>query len=562
MPKLNRHSTRPAMRRDVVVVTVGALGLTLASCSSKSSSSSTSGTTPSPTSAVQLVDTTPAAKGPLDSLTWDLPLGEPTTLDYVKAADYSPDMVISNLCESLLRLNPDYTMSPNLATAWKTSDDHLTTTFTLRSDVTFWDGKPMTSQDVVYSLKRNLDPNNGPVNGAFFDHVKSITATSPTEVVVTFNTPDELFIQEMSTIAGDVSEQAFTEAQGEKYGSAEGGVMCTGPFKIESWNAGQNIVLAANDAYWNASNKALAKKVTLSFITDTSTLVQALKSGEIQGTYETPQAALPALTNADSGTVYQGQSLQVIELVPNSPGPAADPKIREALGMVIDRAALAKAVFHGTAEPNYTLIPNAAWDPSATDVYQSAWDALPKPTTIDIAAAKALIAGNPNAEKPINLAILAGDQTEIDTATLIQQEAATIGLTVNIQQVQPLAFSSAFFDPEARKGMDFLLTQGFLDVKDPLDYLGLIVNADSLFNFTHYDNPEVTKLITTARSTYDDKARAELVTQAQALYEKEHVVIPMLSMHESLFMNKKVTGAPASFAYIFEPSLASVGSAP
>ena len=551
----SRQTRRVALVGAVVLMT--SAGLSACSGSSSGGTSSTSASA----SAVQLVDMTPPAKGPLETLTWNLPFGEPTTLDYVKAADYSPDMVISNLCDPLLRLKPDYTYGPNLATAWKSSDDHLTTTFTLRDDVKFWDGKPLTSADVVYSLKRNLDPKNTPVNGAFFERVKDITATSPHEVVITFTQPDELFIKEMATVAGMVSEQSYTESKGEEYGSTAGGVMCSGPFSLAKWTPGQDIVLSKNESYWNPEYTALSTKVTINFITDTATLVSALNAGEIQGAYEIPSTAVPAIQKSNSGTLYQGKSLQVIELLANAPGPASDPKIVEALGMVIDRAGLAKVVYHDVADPNYTLIPPTAWDPTATDVYQKAADALPKATTRDVEAAKALIAGNPNASKPITLAILAGDKTEMDTATLIQQEAKEIGLTVNILPVQSGAFSSAFFDPEARKGMDLLLTQGFLDVPDPIDYLGLFVNKESLFNYTGHDDPEVTKLVGEARSTFDDSQRAQLVTQAQVKYEDAHFFVPILSLHELLFLNSKVTGAPASFAYIFEPSLATVGSA-
>ena len=64
-----------------------------------------------------------------------------------------------------------------------------------------------------------------------------------------------------------------------------------------------------------------------------------------------------------------------------------------------------------------------------------------------------------------------------------------------------------------------------------------------------------------ARSNYDDKQRATQITQAQASYEPTQPEIPMLALRELLYMNKDITGAPASFAYIFEPSLATVGSA-
>jgi peptide/nickel transport system substrate-binding protein len=555
-PGTPRRLSRLLIRRVTLPLTMLALAAGSAACSGGGTSSSAAGATGDNTA--RLVATSPPAKGDLASLTWDLPAGEPTTLDYVKAGDYSPDTVISNLCDSLLRLNPDFSYSPNLATSWSYGPGHLSLTFTIRSGVTFWDGHPLTAQDVAYSLLRNMNPKNSPVNGGFFANVKSIAATGPHTVVVRFSHPDELFIKEMSTIAGDVSEEQFTKAKGGAYGTAQGGVMCSGPFELVKWSPGQSITLKANPHYWNKALEPRAKAVTIDFITDTSSLVSALKSGAVQGTFEAPVAELPALEADPSGTVYQGKSLAIYELAPNSPGP--DAKVRTALSMVLNRSALARVVFHNAAAANYALIPPPAWDPTATSTYQAAYNVLPKATTANTAAAKKIIAGDPQASQPITLGILAGDQTEINTATLIQEEAATIGLKISIKQLQPLQFSNAFYVPSARKGLGLILTKGYLDVPDPLDYLGLIVFPTSIFNWTHYNNPTVTKNVTLAQQTFDNAKRAQLITSAQALWEPAHVIIPVLSLHEVVFMNKAITGAPVSFAYIYEPSLATVGS--
>jgi peptide/nickel transport system substrate-binding protein len=559
-PGIRRGTRRALSRRALLPAAAALLAGAAAACSSGGSAAPATAASGGPAPApAGLVATSPAAAGNLDTLTWDLPAGEPTTLDYVKAGDYSPDMVISNLCDSLLRLNPDFTFSPNLATSWRYGSGHQTLTFTLRSGVKFWDGHPLTSGDVAYSLLRNMNPKNSPVNGAFYANVASITATGPHAVVVRFRHPDELFIKEMATVAGDVAEEQFVKARGSRYGTAQGGVMCSGPLELARWSPGQSITLTANPHYWNPADRPRARKVTLDFITDTSSLVQALKSGAIQGAFEAPIAELPALQADSSGRVYQGKSLAIYELATNSPGP--DLKVRTALSMVIDRSAMARVIFHSAATPNYTLIPPAAWDPTALSTYQAALQALPRATTVNTGAAKKLIAGDPAARQPITLAILAGDQTEINTATLIQQEASTIGLTVTIKQLQPLQFSNAFYVPSARKGLGLILTKGYLDVPDPLDYLGLVVMPTSIFNWTHFDNATVNKNVTEAQSTFDNARRAQLITAAQARWESAHFVIPLLSLHEVVFMNKAITGAPVSFAYIYEPSLATVGAA-
>ena len=348
---------RTRRRRALVLAAALAASVTaLSACSGSAGSSTVSGSA-SGSAVTALLTDTPKAKGPIDNLVWDLPFGEPTSIDYIYAADYGPDMVVSNLCESLLRLQTDFSYGPNLATSWKYSADKLKLTFQLRDDVKFWDGKPLTADDAAFSLLRNMDPALAGYNESFFANVSSIKATAPHELTVTFKTPDELFIKEMSTVAGDVAEKAFVEKAGKDFGNATGGVMCSGPFKLDAWNAGKNILLSANPDYWNPDGKALPKKVEIRFVTDTTALTQALKTGEIQGAYEFAPGQLPALQSSTTGKVYQGKSLQVIELVPNAPGPATDEKVRQALSMVIDRAALAQSIYHGAADANYTLIP-------------------------------------------------------------------------------------------------------------------------------------------------------------------------------------------------------------
>ena len=256
-PGTRRGTRRALSRRALLPAAAAVLALAAAACSSGGSAAPAAGASggASAAPAAALVATSPAAAGSLDTLTWDLPTGEPTTLDYVKAGDYSPDTVISNLCDSLLRLNPDFSFGPNLATSWRYGSGHKTLTFTLRSGVKFWDGHPLTAGDVAYSLLRNMNAKNSPVNGAFFANVTSITATGPHTVVVRFRHPDELFIKEMATVAGDVAEEQFVKARGSRYGTAQGGVMCSGPFELAKWSPGQSITLTANPHYWNQAGR-------------------------------------------------------------------------------------------------------------------------------------------------------------------------------------------------------------------------------------------------------------------------------------------------------------------
>ncbi len=513
----------------------------------------------SSSSAVHLVNTTPPAKGPLSAITWDLPGGEPTTLDYVKAADYSPDVMISNMCDDLLRLTPTFGISPGIASAWKYTNP-TTVVFTIRQGVKFWDGHTLTATDVAYSMLRNLNPKDQPLNGAYYGSVKSITATSAYQVTVKLSKPDELFVKEMATIAGGIAEKAFMVKAGAKFGTASGGLMCSGPYELKQWSPGNDIVLTRNPHYWDPNFTAKIKTVTVKFIVNSSTLTSALLSGDIDGAYGVPATSYPELKTASDGTLYFGPSLSITELAPTTTtGPIGSVKIRQALSLALNRPAIARVVYGGAATPNLALTPPTAWDPSATSIYRAANAQLPGATP-NLSAAKALVKSVPGHTAPITLALLAGDQTELALATAVQQAGTSIGLNIKLDQMQPLAFSNAFFVPSYRKGVDMLIDEGYLDVPDPLDYLGLWFPKGALFDYTNYNNATVNSDLSAAQQTYDGTARARLITSAQAIYMRDDIVIPMVNPDQSLFLNKTITGAPTSFAYIYEPCFAKLGS--
>lgn len=228
--------------------------------------------------------------------------------------------------------------------------------------------------------------------------------------------------------------------------------------------------------------------------------------------------------------------------------------------MALDRQAIAKVVYGGAAAPNAALTPATAWDPASKSAYQAAYAQLTS-GKLDLAEARKLVNSVPNHSQPISLALLAGDQTELALATAVQQAASSIGLNIKLDEMQPLAFSNAFFVSSYRKGIGMLVDEGYLDVPDPLDYLGLWFPKGALFDYTNYNNATVNADLARARGTYNPAARAALITAAQAIYMRDYIVIPVVNPYEALFLNHSITGATASFAYIYEPCLAMLGSA-
>ena len=195
-----------------------------------------------------LANTTAAGSKAVDKIVWGV-YRETNSLDPIYAFDYPENTVLAVLCEQLLVQSADGAIGPGLATL--TYPDSTTLVFDLKSGVTFWDGNPMTPDDVVYSLQRNTIASLGGFYGAVFTNVKSITVTGASQVTITLSKPDYWLADELAATPGWIVEKKYVEAKGKDFGSPTGGVMCTGSYKLQSCKPGDVLSVVRNDNYWN-----------------------------------------------------------------------------------------------------------------------------------------------------------------------------------------------------------------------------------------------------------------------------------------------------------------------
>lgn len=548
---MTRNPFARTLTRVVSVAVAAVVTASLAACSGSSSSDASSERD------AEVVTSAPAADGAIDELNWGVPFGEPPSVDPAAGGDSSANLIKANVCEPLLRLNDDYTISPALAESWEYSDDKLTLTFTIRQDVKFSDGKPMTVEDVQYSLARNLDPELASTwAGSVYGNVKAVTAQGDDKIVVTFNAPDSLFVKAMAITAGLVSEKAYVEKAGTSYGTAAGGLMCTGPYSIASWQSGSGMTLAANPHYWNDEFTPHAKTVNLKFITEASSLVQGLESGSLDGSYDVPPGSIASLRK--TGEVYQGPSPQMLQIYPNA-GAMDDVKLRQAVNLLVDRTAVADQIYHGTAEPMYTFTPELLWGDGA-ETLQAALDDLDKPEKVDIDGAKKLIDSMDNPPSELTLAIIAGHEQMRLTSALLQESMKKVGITLTIKPIQPAENVAYFTDPAAREGIDLIMNTGWSAVPDYLFYARRVVVPEGRFNLLGYENPTVTDLVAKSAETFDEPERAETFAEAQAIFTPEVPLIPVANPREVSFVREGLGGLTTSFAYVYHPSLATIGA--
>ncbi|MBO0981895.1 ABC transporter substrate-binding protein [Microbacterium sp. SD291] len=501
----------------------------------------------------KLATTTPAGTEPIDEVKWNLPY-EPSSLDPIFAWNYAENTATANLCESLLRMKPDLSLEPGLAEKVEQPDD-TTYVYTIREGVTFWDGNPLTAEDVAFSLQRQIGPDSSTYWSDYFSNVASAEVTGPLEVTVTLSEPDVLFAQAMGSAAGAIVERAAVEADGDAFGTPKGNLQCTGPYKVAKWDSGKSLVIERNDAYWNAEVKPLAKQIAFSFIADESTAINALSTGDVDGQFfYLPPAGLSQLQKSDNVTTTFGESFVFWTLAPiGKDGGLGDEKIRQALSLAIDRTQLAQVVFQGAAIPAPTIAGPATWG-YEEDSFASAFEEFG--VEADLEAAKSLVeeAGSP--KEPIVLAVQGSSAVHEQTASVIQAAGQSIGLNVETKVIPVEQFGNLYFDPAAREGLDGFFTTNYADFADPLGVYSFFESTNS-HDYIGWDGADAE--ISKALQTTDDVERAELVIDIQKKVTEALPWIPLAYEPTTMIQSTRISGAVPSFAYLYAPWAVSIG---
>ena len=547
------HQT-PHRRGLLGVVALGtAVGLT-AACGGAPAPNPTGGATSAPTSDFTI--TTPAPTADAGDVVWAT-YRETQTLDPIQGFDYPEQTADSMLCDSLLRQMPDMTSTNGLATV--TSPSPTEFDFVINDKATFWDGSPVTADDAVFSLKRAADPNGGGFYAGTFERVKSMQVTGDKTFTITLSQPDYWLLGELSSTPGEIVEKKYVQAKGKDFGTVTGGTMCSGPYKLASWQTGKGVKMVPNPTYWDSSlPKPKLTSLTLIGVPDDATLTAGLKTGAIDGTYAVALSTLGQLEQDPNVKVYQGPPFATEAMVISATkGPLADPQVRNAVSYALDRKGIINATYRGAGTIPHALQESGTWG-TAQDTFKQAYDALPAMDQ-DLAKAKDLIQQAGAAGQTVKIGTSSGLPALNSEALAFKAACESIGLKVQLQNVSPSNYINYFIDPKAWGSVDAFATTNYGDYADPSAFYKTIALKNGSQDFSGWENAQVTQELNAARGEADPTKRAEHVIAAQKIITQEQVWIPLLAGSNVLVMNKKVTGAPATFQYMFGPWAAYLG---
>ena len=263
---------------------------------------------------------------------------------------------------TLITTNTDLTFKNDLATDYSCSDDGLTWTFKIRTDVVFSDGEPLTAQDVAFTLN-GIATNEAAE--ADLSMVAGVQTPDDETVVITLNKPFNALLYTLAVV-GIVPEHAYDSL----YGSNPIG---SGRYMVEQWDKGQQVILRANPLYYG--DAPTIERVVVAFMAEDASLAAA-QAGQVDVAYTsaTLASALPTgyeLINCAS-VDSRGISLPC---VPAGSSPivegdvtyevgndvTSDLAIRQAINYGVDRDLLVEQVLNGYGTPAFSVSDGMPW---------------------------------------------------------------------------------------------------------------------------------------------------------------------------------------------------------
>lgn len=263
---------------------------------------------------------------------------DPTTLDPQITGEANERRVNANVCETLLTLDQDMKLVPQLATDYEQLDD-TTWQFKLRQGVKFHNGEEFNADTVVFSVKRIIDPELNSEMLSFFPSIVDAVKVDDYTVNIITSGPDPVLPKRLYWIR--MVPPVYTQtADPETYANNPIG---TGPYKFVSWEKGVAITLEANADYWGGAPSI--DVVHLRPIQEESTRLAALQAGEV----DLITGVLPEQVDQVPVVVHTpGLEFPLVRFN-NTEGVLVDVRIRQAINYAVDKEAIARDLFGGYA---------------------------------------------------------------------------------------------------------------------------------------------------------------------------------------------------------------------
>jgi peptide/nickel transport system substrate-binding protein len=468
---------------------------------------------------------------------------------------WSPSSDIINMMQdTLVALDWDgKTALPYLAKSWEVSADGKTYTFKLRDDVQFCSGKKFTADDVVYSFNRQRNPETKAPYTWRAGNIKELRATDPHTVVYELNEAYSDLLLQLTMYNNAIHNKVSVESLGKDYGIK--GIDGTGPWCFVSWQPRTEIQLKRHDAYkWGPSmyqNKGPVKfeKLVIKIVPEDSSRVAAMLGGQFDVSHQIPLQFLDQVRKAPTLTVQEAQpnfQLNYYGFKITRPM-VSDKRVREAMSIAINRAAMVQGIMLGNAEPAMTFV-----HPKAPDFEKSTVGVVRE----DIERAKKLL--DEAGWKVGSDGIREKDGMKLAPKVYFVQVAYFPRITEAIQgdlrkigvdwKVQGWDSTIA---PAKMGEQDYELWTVTVPYLSAGELMNLYFDSKNIPtpNRMNWKDPETDEWLKLGKSATNEADRAKFYGLVQKKVADEHLWIPVMNVGMYLTTNKKVKGARPHMLY-------------
>jgi peptide/nickel transport system substrate-binding protein len=435
--------------------------------------------------------------------------------------------------ERLLRFSPQNQLEPELATS-VTQPDPATYVYHLRHGVTFWDGHPMTSADVVSSLDYQRAPGSETVT--YYTNVKSIEADGPYTVVVTLKKPNSGWPYTVA-YEGVIFEKAFLEAHKTTLGKPGVLIEATGPWKVDSFDPTTGIELSANP-HWRGGKVPIRHISYKFFATETSEAL-AMRAGEIDVAFPQDGLAFKATSGArlvswlDNNVGYFGMNTKQ--------APWNDVHVRRAVAYALNRTSIIAANGGpGSATPVYAFLPELDLRTIGSSSQVSTLLSSVPQYQFDLAKARLQMAGSayPHGFTASMNTIQYGSFTNMDQ--VVAAELQKIGITLKISVI-PLAKWVA--QVYGAKTFGLMFTTCHSSSIDPSGMSAYLLGSAAIpsggLNFANYDPPSVDSLLAAGVTTASPAGRLDIYGQILKDVATDVPYVPLYQSYAYLALSSK-----------------------
>ena len=448
-------------------------------------------------------------------------------------------VAIANVFEGLYMVNEKYELEPVLADSYEPSEDGLTYTFKLKSDVTFHNGDAFTSADVLYTYNWIMDEANASTRLANFELVESVEAPDDTTVVVTLKEADVTFMVNVATTL--IQPEAYHTETGENDFKVK--PVGTGPFMLGELNPQSRVRLDAYEGYYRG--KPHLDSFQVDVVPEAAGRMSALESGQADNSIWGLNAEdNTTLKESGNFTVFETQQVATNHFPLNNEHPFLKEKeVRQALLWAIDRQAFADEIFLGQAVVATANLSPAIEKYYNADVVQYGYDPEKAKELLEGAGwveGSDGIREKDGVRAAFTLMVFQGDTQRRPEAEVAQQWWSEIGVEVELQEGITSEILGGLREGEYDAGLFNWVYGGSNGDPDSRDTL----MTGGANNFFMWSNEEVDQLLTDGIRELDEEARIEMYKRVQEIVAEEVPFLFLLNLQNITFYNNRVKGLP------------------